>query len=96
MSEAIERKATRYFVHRDEEGRVTYAGVDKGGGGTVVAENDQLLVVKWPAGKHWVGRGMQPAYHPASTDVLEKDKDGSATLLISWDNRGAQRRKPTR
>ena len=95
MSEAVARKAARYFINRDQDGNITYGGVDKGGLGTLVAENDHVLVVKWPAGKHWAGLGLGPAYHPPSTDVLQKDEDGRVTLLISWDNRKTERRKPS-
>ena len=94
MSETTTTKTTRYFVNRDEASRIRYNGVDKGGLGTVIAENDRVLVVEWPAGKHWVGRGMQPAYHPARTDVLNEDEDGRFTLLISWEKRRSPSRKP--
>jgi len=94
MSEATAKRITRYFVNRGETGEIHYNGVDKGGPGAVIAENEEVLVVAWPAGKHWVGRHMQPASHPASTDILKKDADGRFTLLISWENRRSQRRTP--
>jgi hypothetical protein len=93
MSESTSKTVTRYFVNRTATGEIRYNGVDKGGAGTVLAENDKVLVVEWPSGKNWVGRGMQPAYHPASTDVLRKDEDGRCTLLISWEKLRSPRRK---
>ena len=92
MSEPITNRTTQYFVTRDDAGQIRCSGVDKGGAGIVLAENDEVLVVQWPAGKHWVGRGMKPAYHAASTDVLKKDDDGRFTLLISWESRRNQQR----
>jgi len=86
MSESTAKRVTRYFVNRTATGEVRYNGVEKGGPGIVLAENDDALVVQWPAGKHWVGRHMKQARHPASTDVLKKDADGRVTLLISWEN----------
>src|SRR5437870_5379365 len=94
MSEPIAKKTTRYFINRDQAGNISYNGVDKGGPGTVIAENNRVLAVRWPAGKHWIGLGLGGAYHPASTDVLQKDDDGRFTLLISWDNRKTEKRKP--
>jgi hypothetical protein len=87
MSETITKRTTRYFLSRTETGAIRYNGVEKGGAGTVLAENDEVLVVEWPCGKHWVGRGMQSAYHSASIDVLRKDEDGRFTLLVSWEKR---------
>jgi len=94
MSEPTAKRATRYFINRNDAGQIRYSGVDKGGAGTVLAENDDVLIVEWPAAKHWVGRGIQPAYHPGSTDVLRKDEDGRFTLLISWEKRRSPRPKP--
>ena len=78
---------TRYSVCSHPGGKVNYPGIDKGGFVTIIAENDRAIVIKWPGGKHWVGRGMAQAYHSPCTDVLRKDDDGRFTLLISWDNK---------
>ncbi len=95
MSESLAKSPIRYFVYRNNAGEITYNGVDKGGPGIVLAENENLLVVEWPTGKHWFGRGIQPSYHPASVDVLVKDQDhdGRFTLLISWEKRRTTNRK---
>ena len=84
MPDTAQMPPTRYYITRNPEGKVNYHGVDRGGFGTVVAENDKVLVVKWPAGKHWVARGRPPQYHSPSTEVLRKDEDGMFTLLVSW------------
>ena len=86
----LDSPATRYILTRHLDGTVEYHGVDKGGHGEVMAENERVLVIKWRSGSHWVGRGIPRAYHSPSTDVLRKDEDGRFTLLISWDDR----RKP--
>lgn len=84
-------KTARYAVSRRPDGKISYIGIDNSKPGTPIAENEQVLVIKWPAGKHWVARGRPPAYHPSRTDVLRKDEDGRFTLLISWE---ADRKKP--
>jgi hypothetical protein len=86
MSAAINIPQSRYSVKRFPEGKVKYPGVDQGGFGTIIAENEHVLVIKWPGGKHWAGRGMPSGYHSPCTDVLRKDQDGRFTLLISWDS----------
>ena len=85
MPDTAQMPPTRYYITRNPEGKVKYSGVDRGGFGTVVAENDQILVIKWLGGNHWVGKGIR-GYHSPSTDVLRKDQDGRFTLLISWNN----------
>jgi hypothetical protein len=85
MPDAAQIPPTRYNITRYPEGKVKYPGVDKGGFGTVVAENDQILVIKWLGGSHWVGKGIR-GYHSPMTEVLRKDQEGRCTLLISWDN----------
>jgi len=85
---------TRYYIHRSADGKVKYPGVDRGGFGDVVAENDQVLVIKWPGGSHWVGKGIR-GYHSPSTDVLRKDQDGRVTLLITWDSDRKRRGQPS-
>jgi hypothetical protein len=86
---------TRYTVTVVPGGRAKYAGVDRGGFGTVIAENDRALVIRWPGGTHWVGRGIR-SYHPASTDVLHKEQDGKYSLLISWDTGRSDKQRTTK
>lgn len=57
------------------------------------AANDRTLVIRWPGGSHWVGRGIR-SFHPASTDVLHKDHDGKCSLLISWNTGRRDRHRP--
>ena len=83
---AIQTKPTRYAVHCTADGEAVYVGIDRGGSGRVIAENAEVMVIKWAGGKHWVGRGVPQAYHHPRTDVLRKDEDGRFTLLISWEN----------
>ncbi|MDA1273593.1 MAG: hypothetical protein O2960_06020 [Verrucomicrobia bacterium] len=90
MADTINIPRPRYSVKRYPEAKVKYPGEDTGGFGTIIAENEEVLVIKWPGGKHWVGRGMPPGYHSPCTDVLRKDQDGRFTLLISWDSRRKQ------
>lgn len=85
MPDTAQISPTRYYITRTPDGKVKYHGVDRGGFGTVVAENAQVLVIKWLGGSHWVGKGIR-GYHSPSTDVLRKDQDGRFTLFISWDN----------
>jgi len=84
MQTAEGHRPARYNIDRLPNGRVKYPGVDRGGFGEILVENAHTVVIKWPSGKHWVGRGMPPTYHPAMTEVLRKDEDGKVTLLISW------------
>ena len=86
MPNVENHRSARYRIDRFPNKKVTYPGVDRGGFGAIIAENDHIVVIKWPGGKHWVGRGIPRAQHPPSTDVLRKDEDGRATLLISWQN----------
>jgi len=83
MPDIAQIPPTRYHLTRNPEGEVKYSGVDRGGFGILVTENEHVLVVKWPGGSHWVGRGIR-GYHSPSTDILSKDQDGRFTLLISW------------
>jgi hypothetical protein len=87
MADAFKFSPMRYVVKRYPSRKVKYSGVDQNGFGSIVAENDQILVIKWPGGKHWAGRGLRPGYHSPCTDILQKDSDGRFTLLISWDHR---------
>ncbi len=71
---------------------VTQPGVDYGGPGEIIAQNQQAIVVKWPRGKHWTANGAPYAYHPATTIVYTtlQRLDDAVTLqvepLIQWDN----------
>lgn len=79
-----------YLVRRHIVGdtvKISFAGIDMHGLGDVVVEQNDILVVKFPAGKHWSGRFMPAAYHSPSIYVLQKraDKSGRYTHLINWD-----------
>ena len=75
-----------FRVKRTDLG-VTFVGVDMGGVGQIVAEKDKILVVKFPAGKHWSGRGSQ-SYHSAKTIVLERDRDSDwYRTLVGWQHK---------
>lgn len=80
----------KYSVTRYEDNKntVSYAGLDMGGRGTIIKENEDTLVIKWPGGSHWVGRGHR-SYHPPQIHVLQKPTgvEPKHTLLISWENK---------
>lgn len=38
---------------RHSDGTVTLAGIDMGGRGKILAENDETIVIKWPKSTHW-------------------------------------------
>lgn len=60
-----------------ETGSILFSGYDMGGRGSIVHQREtadtHCLVVKFPSGKHFAGRGEQ-AYHPPSIYVLEKQR----------------------
>lgn len=74
----------RYKIIRQSDGSISFSGCDMGGRGSLVAENKEVVVVKFASGKHFAGRGCQN-YHSPSIYVLRKDKDGWAYPLIKWD-----------
>jgi len=77
----------RFFIIREGDS-ITFGGVDMGGRGKILHENKNIVVIKFPAGKHFAGRGFQ-GYHSPSTYVLEKDqaKPGWGSLIVSWANK---------
>lgn len=79
-----------YLVRRhiaNGQVKISFAGIDMHGLGDIVAEQGDVLVVKFPAGKHWSGRFMPAAYHSPSIYVLQKrqDKSGRYNLVINYD-----------
>lgn len=79
----------RVKIERNEDGKVRFNGIDMGGLGEVVAENKEYIVVKFPAGRHWTGRGLPPSYHSPETIVLRKpdQPNGWHYPVIQWDNK---------
>ena len=74
---------------------VYMVGRDFGGMGKIVAQNSSAIVIKWPAGTHWDGVGMDRSYHSATNyvfqiveeiDMLWGTKGLKVISLISWEN----------
>ena len=57
------------------QGRVYMLGVDMGGGGTILAETERHVVVKWPGSMGWCGRGERK-YYSGEICVYEKGLPG--------------------
>lgn len=78
-------------IHKDPNGKITFNGYEMHGLGTVLHEKvdkeskAHVIVVKFPAGKHFAGRGHS-AYHSPSIYVLERDfgKD-RYRVVANWD-----------
>lgn len=60
----------------DDEGNVSFIGIDMGGKGKIIAENRKAVVVKFPGGTHW-GSVLNPrVYHSPCIYVLQKEEEG--------------------
>ena len=92
-------RPNRWFMHvNEDETDVTLHGVNMGGRGFVLARNEDYIVVKWPAGKHWSGNYQPWAYHSPHTEVYRiiEDRDDMIqhpgpntenSSCIEWSNR---------
>lgn len=80
---------SREFTVNRSGNSIRYSGVNMDSIGTVIAENKNILVVKWSGGTHSSGRGMKRTYRPSLIHVLQKPLvEGDVhMLLIEWENR---------
>jgi hypothetical protein len=60
------------FLVRERDGKVRIRGVDHGTLGIVLAENDDLIVIKWPGHTAWLGRFQEREYVSPEICVCEK------------------------
>lgn len=73
------KSATLYIT---KEG-VKQSGVDHGGYGQVVKENDDYIVVKWPSHSYWSGRGFPRGYASPQTTVYKIKKQEMTDINTS-------------
>jgi hypothetical protein len=71
-----------------DDGAVRFPGVDMGGLGKVLAQNNGVIVVKWPANMGWYCRGSRKYYSPRTAayakDKTISDTEWEVTELIAW------------
>lgn len=80
------------IVIKGSDMSITFSGYDMGGRGVVVHESlsksddRHVMVVRFPAGRHFAGRGNQ-AYHSPSIYVLEKNpiRNPRFRVVANWD-----------
>jgi len=81
------------YLYRGK-GVVTMLGVDHGGAGKVVAENDRFIVIKWPAHKYWSGIGETSYASPETVVYKKHHHDGEqkiyAEAIIEWSHKRAK------
>jgi hypothetical protein len=74
----------KYMIRYHQNFKFEVLGIDYGGLGTVLAENEDYIAVKFPAGRHWSGIGTTSYHHPK---VIIFEKVGNKKLLfIGWVN----------
>ena len=77
-------------LRRKETNQVIEPGVNRGGNGIIIAENESVIVVKWPGHSYWSGRGEQD-YQPVSRAVYQidavTDRAIKVTPLIGWEGK---------
>ena len=93
-------RKNRYWMYTDDT-HATLFHTDMGGKGTIIAREDEHIVVKWPRGTTWNGNYQDRAYRPAKTVVYRiiDDRDDMNTHpgpntkhsfrveeCIEWDN----------
>ena len=73
-------------------GKVKISGIDMGGLGEILAQNENAIAIKWPAGTHWVGNHMPREYHSpeiAIYAIIGSSKEGwlqvETSRIIDWE-----------
>jgi hypothetical protein len=61
------------FLRRHDDG-VVISGIDHGGKGTILAEDKEYIVIKWPSHTYWSG-------------VYLKVREEEVKFLILWENK---------
>lgn len=81
-------------LKRHTDGTVTFPGIDHGGPGKILAENEKIVAIKWPKGTVWCGIGMDPSYFSPHICVYARTVKRSGhknppienmKALIEWD-----------
>ena len=81
-------------LRRHKNGTVEFPGIDHGGPGKILAENDDYVVIKWPKSTYRGGVPNPRIYNPPSISVYartvkraghRKEKIESMKGLIGWD-----------
>ena len=77
-------------LRRVETNQVIEPGVDRGGNGIIIAENESVIVIKWPGSSYWAGPGVR-GYDPVSRAVYQidavTDRAIKVTPLIGWEGK---------
>ena len=76
---------------RVEANKVIELGVERNAsGGTIIAKNESVIVVKWPGWSYWAAHDER-AYQPVSRVVYQidavKDRAITVTPLIGWEGK---------
>ena len=71
--------------------KVIELGVERSAsGGTIIAENESVIVVKWPGWSYWAAHDER-AYQPVSREVYQidavEDRIIKVTPLIGWEGK---------
>lgn len=78
-------------IRNPKTGGIQFGGIDMGGSGTVVSEDGDILVVKFPSSSGWNGRGCPRIYVSPSIFVLHRNKEAKLSgstwysIFISWE-----------
>lgn len=63
------------------------SGIDHGGVGKILSENNEYVAVKWPAHTYWSGIGVPRSYALPEVEIFLKSKmndEEYLTSVLSW------------